>query len=1059
MSAFAPLVRRPVKQAALAQKPASPRRAGTPQFAGLDAARNPERAASHHEATPPATQVDFDSSDDASELGRLPAGISPKLEIGDAEDRLERDADRIADWVMQSPTPGKIDGEGATEIADDAPEPEESTAGPAIAASADAASLPAGSAPVARRECATCEDDDELRRKVAPTSRAAGDGVTLREPGAARRGGSASQGFADRVWSRIRAAGRPLPEQARGFLEPRLGVDLDGLRIHADAPAGRLARQIHARAFTLGRDIFFAPGELRPQTHAGMRLLAHEVAHTLQPSVLVRRAPATTTAPDASIADSEELGIDFSIGPPRVTIPWRGSPRQSMEHVFDRIFVPGGNDEASRRARVDQVIRKYAMEDGVMHSAARPGETVAVEDFNPAEQQFLVGEIILEEVAGPLGYGDGWDVAWAIIHGGQGQEYDASAKVRPQVELPDVSADPDLDGEVADGSSAAPPETTLPSVTDGASAPEVERLDTILKHDPEWEKLSDADKRLLIEWVKANPGEEPGDVDFTRVTAMMKLGMAVKLSWRYWPGELQDAAFAALTDPTFIAQFMALTSFHVYLWLTPDPSGITKAVAFGLTATLLAMFAWNDIVMFAAAALELIRASARAKTLQELEAAAEQFATKAGEVGFDIMFMIGTFGLGKAIGKVAPWRADKLQRNVEAKQRYLKELNEGDPMRPIDDIKGAKRTGDATTVLDEAYARWDALSQRGLEEMRSQKKQQLQQEAAAKAANTGKPVVPVTDAKVDVAVLGELQKAATTERIAPQDYLQSKALGVEPVGVTQATAAVTRAEMIRDGYAVDPKIQAEIRFRSTYHRLKPFFEELAKNRPMLKRVTDWVKDKGREQIPGIIGEMIARQQLKATLKPNQTVTNNPTLVVEEVPGYRTIADYSAAKAQAGQPAPNPHTLREGGGKLWRVIAEIDNMVFEKGPAGRRIAVVDEVKAGDTSKVKHAIASLKKIKDGLAKVASGNAKLFNDGSRFKLGKEIGSSLEWSQVNSIRYQSRGATNEVGWTHKLPYEAATFKKAVLSLWDEWLPLVDKTVLMTHSADAEVEDDGEDE
>src|SRR3954471_20874347 len=41
-------------------------------------------------------------------------------------------------------------------------------------------------------------------------------------------------------------------------------------------------RSIEARAFTLGRDIAFAPGEYAPGTAQGRRLIAHELAHVVQ---------------------------------------------------------------------------------------------------------------------------------------------------------------------------------------------------------------------------------------------------------------------------------------------------------------------------------------------------------------------------------------------------------------------------------------------------------------------------------------------------------------------------------------------------------------------------------------------------------------------------------------------------------------------------------------------------------------------------------------------------------------------------------------------------------
>jgi hypothetical protein len=52
--------------------------------------------------------------------------------------------------------------------------------------------------------------------------------------------------------------------------------------VHTDAHAGETARAVDARAFTLGTKIVFAPGEYAPDTAAGKRLMAHELAHVMQ---------------------------------------------------------------------------------------------------------------------------------------------------------------------------------------------------------------------------------------------------------------------------------------------------------------------------------------------------------------------------------------------------------------------------------------------------------------------------------------------------------------------------------------------------------------------------------------------------------------------------------------------------------------------------------------------------------------------------------------------------------------------------------------------------------
>jgi hypothetical protein len=61
-----------------------------------------------------------------------------------------------------------------------------------------------------------------------------------------------------------------------------LGTDLSAVRLHDDAGANARAAALEARAFTIGKDIYFGGGEYDCGSAAGERLLAHEVAHTVQ---------------------------------------------------------------------------------------------------------------------------------------------------------------------------------------------------------------------------------------------------------------------------------------------------------------------------------------------------------------------------------------------------------------------------------------------------------------------------------------------------------------------------------------------------------------------------------------------------------------------------------------------------------------------------------------------------------------------------------------------------------------------------------------------------------
>ncbi len=81
-----------------------------------------------------------------------------------------------------------------------------------------------------------------------------------------------------------RGSGSSLPESAQREARKALGRDFKDVRIHTDGDAHELSRAIHARAFTIGNDIFFKQGAYAPGTKAGRETLIHELTHVVQQS-------------------------------------------------------------------------------------------------------------------------------------------------------------------------------------------------------------------------------------------------------------------------------------------------------------------------------------------------------------------------------------------------------------------------------------------------------------------------------------------------------------------------------------------------------------------------------------------------------------------------------------------------------------------------------------------------------------------------------------------------------------------------------------------------------
>ena len=107
-------------------------------------------------------------------------------------------------------------------------------------------------------------------------------------------GGSGSSGIAvsqqmESQLNHLQGGGRQMPEGLRNMMESGFGQDFSQVRLHTDSEAASMSSSIHAKAFTLGNDIYFNRGQFSPQTSEGRRLVAHELTHVVQGSGKVGR--------------------------------------------------------------------------------------------------------------------------------------------------------------------------------------------------------------------------------------------------------------------------------------------------------------------------------------------------------------------------------------------------------------------------------------------------------------------------------------------------------------------------------------------------------------------------------------------------------------------------------------------------------------------------------------------------------------------------------------------------------------------------------------------------
>lgn len=75
-----------------------------------------------------------------------------------------------------------------------------------------------------------------------------------------------------------KGGGDKLPDSIERMAKSKSG-DLDDVRIHTDSNAAELSKAVNAKAFTVGKDIYFGQGKFDTYTSEGKKLIAHEMAH------------------------------------------------------------------------------------------------------------------------------------------------------------------------------------------------------------------------------------------------------------------------------------------------------------------------------------------------------------------------------------------------------------------------------------------------------------------------------------------------------------------------------------------------------------------------------------------------------------------------------------------------------------------------------------------------------------------------------------------------------------------------------------------------------------
>jgi peptidoglycan hydrolase-like protein with peptidoglycan-binding domain len=232
-------------------------------------------------------------------------GFQRKQIVSTAHDQYEQEADRVARQVMN--TPNALASHSAQRAISSEEDKDQMLQTKELAASIT---------PFVQRQMETNQEWKEKEMPIQPMFAGTSRGQLQRQPKTdedetkpvqAKSSGSMTGSFEagediESQVSQSKAHGNPLPEPVRSFMEPRFGVDFSHVRVHTGSDAIQMNRDVGAKAFTHGSDIYYGAGN----NPTNLELTAHELTHVIQQTGSV---PLQTKLLDESTTSGSERSL------------------------------------------------------------------------------------------------------------------------------------------------------------------------------------------------------------------------------------------------------------------------------------------------------------------------------------------------------------------------------------------------------------------------------------------------------------------------------------------------------------------------------------------------------------------------------------------------------------------------------------------------------------------------------------------------------------------------------------------------------------------------------
>ncbi len=294
--------------------------------------------------------------------------VQAKLSIGKPDDAYEREADQVAEQVVQmkaeSPATIPHSSFGTQTLASQiTPLVQRKAAAEEENSSEEVTPIQekASSKIIRRKEEEDKPTDVQLKENtIEETKSDKGKSAIQRkeEYDLIQRNGGTNAEATPSVEQQINSTkgnGSPMAEGTLSEMNQAFGADFSNVSIHTGSQSASMNQQIQAKAFTTGNDVYFNSGEYKPETTEGKRLLAHELTHTLQQGSAekVQKAPDDTKKKDP---EKEKM---------------RGWLKKISEDVNKRIIIEmnkwihakpkakGDEIEKAKRFYTEEILREF----------------------------------------------------------------------------------------------------------------------------------------------------------------------------------------------------------------------------------------------------------------------------------------------------------------------------------------------------------------------------------------------------------------------------------------------------------------------------------------------------------------------------------------------------------------------------------------------------------------------------------------------------------------------------------------------------------------------------